>query len=71
MAFIKSLVELLLALWRAFRLWQDSEDSRLAKEAEERRQEREKAIEDLEKAIEANDEEAIWDAQRRIVANKP
>lgn len=71
MATIRAIIELIIGLMRAFRLWQSAEDARLAKEAEEKRQAREKAIEELEKAIEADDEEAIFQAQQKLIRNKP
>lgn len=53
----------LFGLWKQFGNWFDA---RRVKEAEERRQARERAIEDLRNAT---TEEEIEDAQRRIVEN--
>lgn len=53
------------ALWEYF---QRAKDAKRSVEAERKAQERDKAIEDLEKA---QTDEEIFDAQSRIVRNKP
>ncbi len=63
-AFI-DILRALLALWRDFKEQRELEQ---AKEKLEKRAERERAIKDLEKA-KTTDE--LWDAQERIVRNKP
>lgn len=68
MAKFWALIEIIRAifrLWNEFRAWQEREREA---EAARKRIERDKAIEDLKKA---KTDEEIWDAQDRIVSNKP
>lgn len=68
MALLRQILSLLLAFWDAWKALLSARDASLIRENEEKRQERERAIEDQEKA---ESEEDIWDAQKRIVKNKP
>jgi biopolymer transport protein ExbB/TolQ len=63
-AFI-DILKALLSLWREFK---DQRELEQIKEKLEKTVEREKAIKDLENA---KTDEEIWDAQERIVRNKP
>lgn len=60
-----AIIKGLLSLWR---YWQDFQESQRVIETEKKRVAHQKALEDLQKAT---TEEEIWDAQKRIVDNKP
>lgn len=62
---IWQIIQALLGLWHAY---QDQQEKNRVAEAERKRQEREKAVADLAKATTAEEK---WDAQDRIIRNRP
>ena len=68
LTWISNIIAIIKALWSLWNYLKEYQEQQRIIEAEKKRQARDKAIEDLKNA---KTEEEIWDAQDRLVKNKP